>query len=381
MQFFFRLIKEKRKEYDFIIFCQRCDGLSIFNAIEFELKFLEDIQNRRTKSGIIDRQYDIELDVVKRIIKVYNNIIAHGDRMRILQSSPLEEYQLRITVCLQNLCALHPKSEEVWQITGRWFTDQKTYENARKYLHRGLHYNCKSELIFLEMFYLELEIEKNSPSKVKNFIRAKSVLSTILNYLSNEKNTDFIFSLLDLAGQYGSMTAEFQNEIITLMKGKLYRLEDFWHMLALRELEGKHYDSLHNNCIYNSSQMNDRSQLENCILVYKEGTNLLSTPRMWIYFLTTLNINDKFDDSIRLKFLKDAFQLSQTKGVLYMEEYHILKFIELMPASEKEDILRWATQFLPKSEKLWSEYMLLYSDRNHCDKLEEIFAKGECCLY
>lgn len=155
---------------------------------------------------------------------------------------------------------------------------------------------------------------------------------------------------MNIATEY-DYTDKLQLEIIDYLSRNCYKSELMWHTMALRELNGHHYDKNDRN----------KSRKKLCINVYKTALKVLNSKEMWEKYLDT--IVDIYQGEKNINFrqtvLDLTFQNALDNG--FLQEKHYLAWIEMLEDDSKlPEVLAKATDSLPQSTELWLQRLRYY---------------------
>lgn len=242
---------------------------------------------------------------------------------------------------------VHGDKIHLWKHAVKWeLEEMKNIDGALNILKLGLHHHPSSKELYTEAFNIELQFgaqkSKSTDAEIekqqKSVARAEVMFQTSLKPIGDD--VEYIISLLEIASKF-DFTKTLQKTIIDYMIKNCWKSELMWHTMALRELQGKHYDENKDN----------QSRIQLCLAVYKSAIKVVPTISMWEKYLDTLidlyTKKKKLKETLELV-LQEAFQAG------FLLEKHYKTWIDMYEdEQERNEILIKATGALPQSVNLW----------------------------
>ncbi|GFN96947.1 U3 small nucleolar RNA-associated protein 6 homolog [Plakobranchus ocellatus] len=180
---------------------------SFLNYIKYETKLLELLKLRRKKTGQENMKKGIEKSIADRIHKLYRLLTTRFQdyvefwEMHIDFSKHMNE-KAYVTRLYEQALKLHARNEDLWVKAAQWENDPQGNSNphqARTVLLKGQRTNPDSEVIFLQMFLLELQLGKQ-------LIKRKNILGLSAEAKEEEaqgKDIDPEFKLAEIIYRNG----------------------------------------------------------------------------------------------------------------------------------------------------------------------------------
>uniref|UniRef100_T1GPV0 U3 small nucleolar RNA-associated protein 6 homolog C-terminal domain-containing protein n=1 Tax=Megaselia scalaris TaxID=36166 RepID=T1GPV0_MEGSC len=191
-------------------------------------------------------------------------------------------------------------------------------------------------------------------------------------------------------------TIPIQAAIIGIMQGEFPQSEEFFNILALRELKGFNRCDLE-NCDLNEVMRNGykKRSKRTCInlayLTFEKSYELFKSNRMWEYFLDALpNITevDSNDQPIIWKTFQE-FKISSKRYKVWkisyekkmLKESHLIAYVQQLieiDSSNDEvlEIFEYGVEHYPNSIKLWEYYMAYFENNEDDEGVIKTFYRG-----
>ncbi|KAJ0178448.1 hypothetical protein K1T71_006271 [Dendrolimus kikuchii] len=173
-------ISRKRKEFEYHIQRRVKHKEDYIQYIAYELALLEDISIRRKQAKLTEKKNVIEMAIARRLNKLFkqfiyrfqNEIEVYFEYIRFCRAVGFEQ---AISGILGQMLQIHGDKPKVWQMASKWESEeQNNLNNARNFLLKGIQRHPESEVLFLELFNIELmELVFNAESeddKIKSSI-------------------------------------------------------------------------------------------------------------------------------------------------------------------------------------------------------------------
>nr|BAN20997.1 hepatocellular carcinoma-associated antigen [Riptortus pedestris] len=364
-----RNVMRKRKQFEYRLQRISKNKDDLLRYIQFEMDLLKMIRQKILEKGLTQKKNNLEYTVINHINKLFNLAIRRfASDVRIWLSYIKFCKQVRFYTCvsriLDQLLELHGADKpSLFKLAAQWeFDECHSIERARKFIHQGLHTHKDSKMLFTEGFRLELAYAKlkleeaaekgklDENGDVGGDPVLKGQLAEVIYDSAIKKINDvtFLVDLLNIAEEY-KFTSTLQNKIIEGMKTKFPNEEVTWDTLARRELElGGTF----------------KERIEKCITTYQSGLDRIHTQKMWGFYLDCvleLNEDPNTLPNFKKNCLKNAFDAAHKAEML--TERHYLMWIRKVEDVDTCKVLRWGTERLKDSIKLWSWRLRFYLSR------------------
>lgn len=276
---------------------------AFLNYIEYETKLLELLKFRRKNTGQENLKKGIEKAIADRIHKLYRMLTTRFREyvqfweMHVDFSKKMNE-KAYVTRLYEQVLKLHPRNEALWVKAAHWESSPEGNGNphqARTILLKGQRTNPDSEIIFLQMFLLELELarkvakrkiilglteelkEKQIEEKTcgPEFKLAEIVYRNGLDLFRDR--LDIHLKMLHLCGGVKEAWS-MQEKIVSDLQYMYPDSPQVWNALALRHL----------NNIKSMSKVQVNEAIACCVKVYENTLENLQTEEMWTFALTAL---------------------------------------------------------------------------------------------
>ncbi|XP_033333079.2 U3 small nucleolar RNA-associated protein 6 homolog isoform X1 [Megalopta genalis] len=374
--------------------------------IQYLMDLLKLIKQRREKFGIQQMKSEIDHIVMNKMNHLYKEaIFKFQDDIRFwiayIKFCKHVHFQNSVSHILGRMLQVHQDKPKCWHIAALWeLEENKNKQTARQFLLRGLHIHPTSQLLYTDVFRLELDeaLSDDQKNETVNDPAANTVtqddMSTGLkraNIVYQQaskciKDIKFIVELLNIAKER-SNTEKLQNKIISNMIQEYAHEPLMWDTMARRELEGLVQPSLDDTVmeIDSSEQISLRDRITSCNKVYQTALKRIKTDEMWTLYIECLleiNQKDRSLPNFKKKLLKIAF--TQAHQAKKLKEKYYLHWVNMLNAEQKDgttekkvkEILCMATEAIPNSVSLWHARLryLLASELE--EEAETIFPKA-----
>lgn len=365
-----RNVIKKRKLHEYRLQRVTKSKDDLLRYIKFEVELLMVVKQKTQEKGIQLKKNNLAFSITNRINRLYNIAIRRFPSDCKLWLSYIKFCkQVKLYTCvsrlLDQMLELHGDKPSLFKIAANWeYNECHSIERARKFIHRGIHVHKDSKLLYTEGFRLELayanqkllqakakteKMETDSPTDPI----IQGSLADVMYTSAVKKINDitFLVNLLNIAQGY-DFTSSLQEKIIEGMKTKYPNEEVTWDTLARRELE---------------LSASFEEGIRKCISVYEDGLRNVPTKRMWSFYLDyLLKINEEPSPLPEFKkdCLKKAFEDGHKEQML-SEKYYFL-WIKKVEDADPCEIMKWGTDVLSSSNKLWSWRL-----RHHLSKNDE----------
>ncbi|XP_033211586.1 U3 small nucleolar RNA-associated protein 6 homolog [Belonocnema kinseyi] len=400
-----RNILKKRKDYEYKLERHSKCREDFLKYIGHETTLLGLIKQRRYKSGITQKKSAIDYAIKNRVIRLYKKAIfrfTDDNQFLINYLKFCKEFGFKNcgSRMLNRILQIH-REDKFWHIAVRWEIEEaKNFENARTLLLRGLYLHPTSTLLYLDMYKLELELvvsriktagKNKKPTNLpadcgeisNQFIKVEIIYEEAVEKVNDVR---IMIDLLNTTQRYEN-TEALQKKIMNDMINKYEKEPLVWDTMARRELKGLPSPYSNDTAVEVSctEQKSVRDRIASCNEVYLRAVETLKSEEMWsLYIDCLLEINQKGKSlpNFKRKLLKTAlFQGHQAK--LLTEQYY-LYWMGMLNTDGKDEVsqkklaevLRWATEALPNSEKLWHSRFSYHLRTDPDDSASEILVQA-----
>ncbi|XP_046968618.1 U3 small nucleolar RNA-associated protein 6 homolog [Vanessa cardui] len=365
-------ISRKRKEFEYRIQRRIKEKDDFVQYIAFELTLLEDISLRRKQAKMMEKKKDIEYAITKRLNKVFkqfiyryqNDVAIYFEYIKFCRSVG---FDYAVSAILGQMLQVHGDKPKMWQMASKWESkEQNNLENARAFLLKGIHRHPKSDILYLDLFDIELMIafKAETEEEKEKYIKRADVVWK--NGMKNIPDEAFLFKLCDLAFNYGiddTITNSIKKEIWDRRTEK-----SVWSYIALKELEGYHWLEIEE---YVDAELRYPNEINNYIAVYEEALRQFPDEKLCTkYIYGAISVRDGLCTELqKINIVKRAWYYGHDNGLLTKEMYtfgvKMLKMENEISKDEYTEILDEALVKNPKYRLLWEEKILLNkSDEN-----------------
>ncbi|KAL0276206.1 UNVERIFIED_CONTAM: hypothetical protein PYX00_003820 [Menopon gallinae] len=393
-------ITTKKKEFEYKIQRKTKSKEDFLKYIQFEVDLYRLVKARRHKMKIHANKTSIEGSQTKRISRLFKQaIFRYQDDIKLWMSffKYCQEANLQKlgSQMLVRMLQVHSDKENLWAFAAKWdFEKLNSVETARQFLLRGLRHHPCSELLYTELFKLELKYASDKRKEVKkkkiqlgedtdsknleDVIKGKLAEVVYENALTKISNVEFKVNILNLASEY-SETKTLQNKIFQNLIKEHSEEEITWDMMAKRELQGISYEDPEGKKLGELMEVDLERELESKTLkgriqksvdVYEGAVKKLNTPKMWSFYLDhliELNNNSTSLTVFKSKLLRNALEGALAAG--HLEEKYFLHWIETLQTvggkpKKLTEVLTRATEQYPRSLKLWHARLRFHLTRD-----------------
>ncbi|KAH9638990.1 hypothetical protein HF086_000916 [Spodoptera exigua] len=319
-------ISRKRKEFEYHIQRRVKQKEDFVQYIAYELALLEDISLRRQQAKLSEKKKDIEYAIAKRVNKI------HGDKPKI------------------------------WQLASKWESkEQNNLDNARNFLLKGVHRHPESEILYLELFDIELiDLTFKTGDEEDREKQVKRADIVWKNGAKNIKSPKFLFNVFDLCSKY-----EIKESFVDDIKKEIWLRndsKDVWSYIAAKELEGCHWEEIEE---FVDEENNFSNEVNNYIGVYEEALQKFPDETLCTkYIHDLLGASETVcSDQQKISAVKHAWKYGYENGLLTNDMFafglEILKLENETSDEELMEILDSAIKMNPKLRCVWEEKILL----------------------
>ncbi|KAL0872125.1 hypothetical protein ABMA27_004545 [Loxostege sticticalis] len=361
-----REISRKRKEFEYRIQRRVKQKEDFVQYIAYEIALLEDISLRRKQAKLGEKKKDIEFAVAKRLNKIFkqfiyrfqNEIEIYFEYIKFCSSVGFNE---AISGIIGQMLQIHGDKPKMWQLACKWEKEeQNNLETARNFLLKGIHRHPDSDILYLELFQIELTLcfkAKSDEDKEKQVKRADVVWR---NGIKNIHDINFLFKLHDTCIKFEADSAiknGIKEEIWSNRDNK-----DVWSYIASKELEGVHWEEIEEFC---EEESNYSTELKYFIGTYKEALNQFSDESLCSKFIHGLlgASESVCSDSQKIWAVKDAWSFGLENEVLSSEMFEfgfeVLKLENTKSEQELLQILNSTSSNIKQARYVWEQKLLL----------------------
>ncbi|XP_013395525.1 U3 small nucleolar RNA-associated protein 6 homolog [Lingula anatina] len=393
-----KLILKKRTAYEYKLRRRTKRKEDYLQYIQYEIHLLSLVRKRRERTGYMFKREEIDVSIIQRIHRLFRlAIYRFQDDLKLWLShiafSKKRHEKSSVSKIFTRMLQVHNKNPELWVMAAKWeFEDNKSTDNARNLLQRGLRFNPTSQVLWLEYYRMELlyadkvkkrlkilgtsldEGNETSDAVLQNKI-SPVVYKNALEICSDVK---FHLSFLEISKLF-SFTEDHQKEILHDLIELHGDKELTWDALARQNIKP---------LVDGSSKKEQTAAMErmeaDCFAVYEEATQRLTTKTMWNLYITACLERLRMKGSEKLTQMRlarccGAFQCAQKVGLL--SENMFEEWVELLTStaqiSQALEVISQATSLYPRCVKLWMCHLNLAittTEDNH--QLHNLFQKA-----
>ncbi|KPI91753.1 U3 small nucleolar RNA-associated protein 6-like [Papilio xuthus] len=367
-------ISRKRKEFEYRIQRRVKEKDDFVHYIAYELALLEDVSLRRKQAHVSEKRNDIEYAIAKRLNKIFkqfiyrfqNNIEIYFEYIKFCRSVGFHH---AISGIIGQMLQIHGDKPKMWQMASKWESkEQKNYESARGFLLKGIHRHPESDILYLDLFEIELILAFKANDDEQKEICIKRADIVWKNGMKTVDDISFLFKICDLA-----MKCEVE-QLVKSIKEEIWSRRDnkeVWIYIADKELEGYHWEEIEE---YINEDYYFPKEIKNYICVYEEALQQFPDEKLCTKFIHgLLRINDTLcTDLQKIQVVKHAWMFGHENGVLSNEMYafgiELLKLENTLSNDDFKQIIDSALDKNPHARFLWEEKLLL-NDKDEKKKL------------
>ncbi|XP_026732506.1 U3 small nucleolar RNA-associated protein 6 homolog [Trichoplusia ni] len=360
-------ISIKRKEFEYHIQRRVKQKEDFVQYIAYELALLEDIALRRKKANLTEKKKDIEYAIAKRLNKVFKQFIyrfqddveIYFEYIKFLDSVG---FDYAISGIIGQMLQIHGDKPKVWQLAAIWESKQlDNLENARNFLLKGLQRHPDSEVLYLELFDIELiNLAFNADSKEEEEKLVKRADIVWKNGIKNIPNVKFLFKIFNCCLKY-----EIKQPFVDEIKNEIWSKRDckeVWSYIASKELDGCHWEEIEE---FVDDENNFPKEVNYFIAVYEEALQKFSDASLCTkYIHDLLGVSESVcNDKQKISAVKHAWMYGHGNGLLSNDMYSFgIKLLKLEGETSNDElmeILDSAIKVNPKLLSVWEEKLLL----------------------
>ncbi|KAF9411362.1 hypothetical protein HW555_009809 [Spodoptera exigua] len=360
-------ISRKRKEFEYHIQRRVKQKEDFVQYIAYELALLEDISLRRQQAKLSEKKKDIEYAIAKRVNKVFKQFIyrfqddleIYFEYIKFCQSVG---FDYAISGIIGQMLQIHGDKPKIWQLASKWESkEQNNLDNARNFLLKGVHRHPESEILYLELFDIELiDLTFKTGDEEDREKQVKRADIVWKNGAKNIKSPKFLFNVFDLCRKY-----EIKESFVDDIKKEIWLRndsKDVWSYIAAKELEGCHWEEIEE---FVDEENNFSKEVNNYIGVYEEALQKFPDETLCTkYIHDLLGASETVcSDQQKISAVKHAWKYGYENGLLTNEMFafglEILKLENETSDEELMEILDSAIIMNPKLRCVWEEKILL----------------------
>ncbi|KAJ2944216.1 hypothetical protein O0L34_g18195 [Tuta absoluta] len=359
-------ISRKRKEFEYKVQRRVKEKEDYVQYIAYELALLEDISLRRKQHKLVEKKKDLEYAIAKRLNKLFkqfiyrfqNEVEIYFEYIKFCKSVGFDAAASGI---IGQMLQMHGDKPKMWQMAAKWeWKEQDNLESARNFLIKGIHRHPESEILYLDLFEIELMLAAKSTDeeeKDKQIKRADVIWKNGIGTVTDA--TTYLFNICDISMRYE--VEEMTKEI----KAKIWENRDkkeVWSYIASMELKGQHWVEIED---FVDEENNYSKEVNNFIAVNEEALEQFPDKNLCTKYIHGLLGADEAicSDDQRIRAVKHAWQFGHDNGLLTDDMYafgiEMLKLENETSEGELMEILDTATKHNPQAKNIWVEKLEL----------------------
>lgn len=341
-------IIKKREEFEYKLSRHNRNKEDILQYIDYEITMLKLVRARKLQKELPAKKSNIEYTIANRVKRLFNDAtIRYSNDVKIWISyikfcKQIGFYSSGSQV-FQNMLNLHGDKPSLFKFAANWELEEcKNIDKARACLQSGLHIHKDSEMLYLELFRVELiyiNMKVNEEQDKPAFDSSDPIykLIDVIYDAAMRKihNVQFLVDLLERAKPY-EFTANLQSRIIADMQAKFPDEELTWDTVAKMALNTNP-----------KKKCTAKERISNCVAVYKKAVEQVNTEKMWCMYLDTLV--ELQNDNVRYPFPNykrklDCSAFSAANEAISLPEKYYLLWIEqlkndMLERSKKQQVM------------------------------------------
>ncbi|CAH0398639.1 unnamed protein product [Chilo suppressalis] len=361
-----RELSRKRKEFEYRIQRRVKQKEDFVHYIAFELALLQDISLRRKQAKLGEKKKDIEYAIAKRLNKVFKQFIYRFQNeveiyFEYIIFCQTVGFNSAVSGIIGQMLQIHGDKPKMWLMASKWEKqEQQNLESARSFLLKGIHRHPESDILYLELFQIELilcaSFEKEE-EKEKQIKRADVVWKNGLKSLNNLK---FLFNLYDTCIRFEadkSITECIKQEIWSRTSNK-----EVWSYIASKELEGYHWKEIEE---FVTCEKKYSKELQYYIGVYQEALQKFPDEKLCTQYIHgLLGANETAcTDLQKISAVKEAWYYGHDNGILSTEIFafgiEILKMENEISDEKLSELLDNVSMNIYHDKFIWEEKLKL----------------------
>ncbi|XP_026762558.2 U3 small nucleolar RNA-associated protein 6 homolog [Galleria mellonella] len=361
-----REISRKRKEFEYRIQRRVKSKEDFINYIAYELLLLENISLRRKQNKMNEKKNDIEYAIARRMNKVFkqfiyrfqNDIEIYFEYMKFCRSVGFDH---AISGIIGQMLQIHGDKPKMWLLASKWERlEQNNLKAAKQFLLKGIHRHPESQVLYLELFEIELTLLYQAETDEDKEKQIKIADVVWRNGIKNINNVTFLFDLCNLCLKCETdkfLTDNIKKEIWSRLDQK-----EVWSYIASKELEGCHWEE----CEEFLNSEHDYSQEINIFMgLYEEALQRFPDEKLCTkYIHELLGVQERIcSDYQKIRAVKQAWLFAHDNGLLTNDLYafgiSMLKLENEISNSDLMEILNNAAKKNPQARCIWEEKLLL----------------------
>ncbi|CAG9793729.1 unnamed protein product [Diatraea saccharalis] len=361
-----REISRKRKEFEYRIQRRVKQKEDFVHYISYELALLEDINLRRKQAKLSEKKNDIEYAVAKRLNKVFkqfiyrfqNEVEVYFEYIKFCQSVGFHH---AISGIIGQMLQIHGDKPKMWLLASKWEKEEEhNLENARSFLLKGLHRHPEADILYVELFQIELHLcaKENAEKKEKQIKRADIVWR---NGLKNLNDLKFLFNVYDICIKFdadNSITESIKQEIWSRHSEK-----EVWPYIASKELQGNHWKEIE-ECVEISATGYPK-QLQYFIAIYERALQQFPDEKLCTQYIhKLLGVNEAICTNLqKISAVKEAWYYGHDNGLLSTDIFafgiEVLKMENEISDSKLKELLDNVSMNVYHDKYVWEEKLKL----------------------
>uniref|UniRef100_A0A1E1WND8 U3 small nucleolar RNA-associated protein 6 N-terminal domain-containing protein n=1 Tax=Pectinophora gossypiella TaxID=13191 RepID=A0A1E1WND8_PECGO len=363
-------ISRKRKEFEYKVQRRIKEKDDYVQYIAYELALLEDISLRRKMHKLGEKKKDLEYAIAKRLNKLFkqfiyryqNEVEVYFEYIKFCRSVGFDS---AVSGIIGQMLQIHGDKAKMWQMAAKWESkEQNNLESARSFLLKGIHRHPESDILYLDLFEIELMLAfktKDEEERAKFLKRADVIWK---NGAENINDLSFLFKLCDITIKYDveDITKEVKGEIWEKRSNK-----EVWSYIATMELRGCHWEQIEE---FTDDENNFSKEVNYYVAVYEEALQRFPENNLCTkYIHGLLSVSESIcTDVQKLNAVKHAWLNGHESGLLsedmFAFGFEMLKLENETSQDELMEILDTASKYNPKARYIWEEKLKL----NKCNE-------------
>ncbi|KAI5645548.1 u3 small nucleolar RNA-associated protein 6 domain-containing protein [Phthorimaea operculella] len=359
-------ISRKRKEFEYKVQRRVKEKEDYVQYIAYELALLEDISLRRKQNKLVEKKKDLEYAIAKRLNKLFKQFIYRFQNeveiyFEYIKFCKSVGFDAQASAIIGQMLQMHGDKPKMWQMAAKWeWKEQNNLESARSFLIKGIHRHPESEILYLDLFEIELILAAKATDeeeKEKQIKRADVIWKNGVGTVSDA--CMYLFNICDISMRYEvkNMTKE--------IKAKIWENRDkkeVWSYIASMELKGQHWEEIEE---FVDDENNYSKEVNNYIAVYEEALEQFPDKNLCTKYIHGLLGADEAvcSDEQRISAVKHAWRFGHDNGLLTDDMYafgiELLKLENETSEEEFMEILDTATKHNPQARNIWAEKLEL----------------------
>lgn len=398
-----RSILKKRKALEYKLRRRTKQKSDFLQYIQYEMNVLALVRKRRNKTGYKFKRMEIDVAIVQRIHNLFRLCCYRfQDDVKLwlshVEFCKKQNEKYHIAKVFTRMLQVHNKKPELWIAAAKWEAeDNKSMENARNLLQRGLRFNPLNQKLWTEYFRMELlnaeklrkrrevlGVTEDTEEVGSNIILEGRIAEIVYNKAVENiaEDVHFHIALITVCRCF-PFTASLQDTMYKNLQFHHGEREIVWDAVARRGLKS---EELSQKNISVKSKVVAREvmiQESACCKIYEAAVKKLNTESMWDLYikfcLERLNFAQKATHKLKLleqcqNVCEAAQHQKHVSANMYAEWLSLLELTGQTAAAVQT--CEMAVHAHPTSPALWHRYLSILVSTHETAKFRAVMEQA-----